>query len=147
MKKMMRLIAVVACAMIIIGTVTYAGDSASVTQIRSSVNQIVDAVAYFGYAVAVAMLIFVGIKYAMSPANEKADVKQASVNYLIGAFLIICAATVANIFVDVAASGETSDRSLADEIIKKAQSAAGVGGDAGGGDAGGGDAGGGGGGR
>ena len=132
---------------LVCGVTIYAGDSASVTQIRSSVGKIVNAVSYFGYAVAMAMLIFVGIKYAMSPANEKADVKQASVNYLIGAFLIICASTVANVFVDVAASGETSDKGLANEIIKEAQKAAGVGGDAGGGDAGGGDAGGGGGGR
>lgn len=147
MKRKICLSIILVYMILVCGIIVYADDSASVAQIRLSVGKIVNAVSYFGYAVAMAMLIFVGIKYAMSPANEKADVKQASVNYLIGAFLIICASTVANVFVDVAASGETSDSGLANKIINAAQSAAGVGGDAGGGDAGGGDAGGGGGGR
>lgn len=124
LKKMIKLSFFICYIMLVAGSIAYAGDS--VAQINSSVNKIVDAVAYFGYAIAFIMLIYVGIKYAMSPANEKADVKQGTINYLIGAFLIICASTVANIFVEVAASGETSNATLADKIISAAQSAAGV---------------------
>lgn len=101
--------------------------ASAVADISSSVQSIVNAVAYFGYAIAMGMLIFLGIKYAMSPANEKADVKQGSINYLIGAFFIIGASTVANIIVGIAASGggDAGASGLAGSIIEAAGSIAG----------------------
>ena len=99
--------------------------ASSVTAIQTSVQSIVNAVSYFGYAIAMAMLAFLGIKYAMSPANEKADVKQGSINYLIGAFFIICASTVANIVVGIAASDGGDASGLAGSIIQAGQTAAG----------------------
>ncbi len=44
-----------------------------------------------GAAIAVGMLIYIGMKYVMSSANERADVKQAAVNYVIGAIIIASA--------------------------------------------------------
>ncbi len=98
--------------------------ASSVDAIQGSVTKIVNAIAYAGYAVAIAMLGFVGMKYAMSPANEKADVKKGSVNYLIGAFFIICASGVANIVAGVAAGEGGLTTGLAGTIIDAAQSAA-----------------------
>ena len=100
--------------------------ASAVSDISASVQKIVNAVSYFGYAIAMGMLVFLGIKYAMSPANEKADVKQGSINYMIGAFFIIGAATVANIVVGIAASGGGDAGGLATSIIQAGQTAAGT---------------------
>lgn len=102
---------------------------ASVAGISNSVGKIVNAVAYIGYAMAFGMLAFLGIKYVLSPANEKADVKQGSINYLIGAFFIFCASGVANLIAGIATSGGGGDAGgMASSIISAAQTAAGSGG-------------------
>lgn len=51
---------------------------------------------WIGYAIAVGMLIFIGIKYVMASADEKADLKKSLVKYVIGAILIIGAVSIAN---------------------------------------------------
>ena len=121
MKKMMSIFLSIC---FITSNVVYAGGGDSVEAITGSVADIVNAISYFGYAIALAMLAFVGIKYAMAPANEKADVKQGSINYLIGAFLIVCASGVATVFTNIATS-HTDAGTLATEIVQKAQDAAG----------------------
>ena len=123
MKKINRILSLI-MTFSMMSTIVFANDS--VTAIGNSVKSIVNAVSYFGYAIAMAMLAFLGIKYAMSPANEKADVKQGTVNYLIGAFFIICASTVANIVVGIAAGGGgAAGGGLAGSIIQAGQTAAG----------------------
>ena len=92
--------------------------------ISGSVGRIVNAVAFLGHAIAFGMLAFVGIKYVLSPANENADVKQGSINYLIGAFFIFCASGVANLIVGIATSSGDAG-GLAGEIINAAQGVAG----------------------
>ena len=99
---------------------------ATVGEIQGKVTQIVNVIAYFGYAIAFGMLAFIGIKYVMSPANEKADVKRGAINYLIGAFFIICASGVANLFAGIATSGGGATTGLADKIIQAGQTAAGT---------------------
>ena len=54
-------------------------------------------------AVSFGMLIFVGIKYMMASANEKADVKNASIKYVIGAIVLLGATTLFNIIISIAA--------------------------------------------
>lgn len=61
-------------------------------------NTVLGFIQWFGYVVAVGMLIYIGIKYMMSSANDKADLKKGSVNYVIGAVLVAAAATVAGAF-------------------------------------------------
>ena len=50
---------------------------------------------WIGYAIAIGMLVFVGIKYVMASANEKADLKNSLIKYVIGAVLIAGAVTIA----------------------------------------------------
>ena len=57
-------------------------------------NKILGFVQWAGYAIAVGMLIYVGIKYVMASANEKADLKNSLIKYVIGAVLIAGAATI-----------------------------------------------------
>jgi TRAP-type C4-dicarboxylate transport system permease small subunit len=58
------------------------------------VAQILGAIRWFGYAIALGMLLYIGIKYMMSAANEKADLKKGSINYVIGAVVVVAASTI-----------------------------------------------------
>ena len=64
--------------------------------ISPMVKTILGAIQWIGYAIAIGMLIYIGIKYVTSAANEKAELKSASVNYIIGAIIIAGAVTICN---------------------------------------------------
>ena len=55
-----------------------------------------------GVAVAVIILIVLGIKYMMGSASEKAEYKKTMIPYLIGAIFIFAAPTIANIVYEIA---------------------------------------------
>lgn len=55
-----------------------------------------------GYTFAVGMLLYVGIKYVMASANEKADLKKGSISYVIGAVIIFGASALIGIMEDLA---------------------------------------------
>ena len=59
-----------------------------------AVSKILGAIQWIGYAFAIGMLIYIGIKYTMSAANEKADLKRGLINFVIGAVIIAGAATI-----------------------------------------------------
>ena len=61
---------------------------------ENAVGSILGFVQWVGYAIAVGMLIYIGIKYMMASANEKADLKAGSVKYVIGAIIVAAAATI-----------------------------------------------------
>lgn len=111
------------CVIVILSTfaLVYADDKA-VGEINGIVGKIVNIIAWFGYAIAFGMFVFVGIKYMMASANERADVKRGLINYLIGAFLIATASTVANVAVSIAVDdGDASSPSgLASSIVSVA---------------------------
>ena len=65
------------------------------------VSGLLGTVQFVGYAIAIGMLIYVGIKYVMASANEKADLKNAMIKYVIGAILIAGASTIAGWFFTV----------------------------------------------
>lgn len=63
---------------------------------ETMVKTILDAIMWFGYAIALGMLIYIGVKYTMSAANEKAELKQTAINFIIGAIIIAGAVTICN---------------------------------------------------
>ena len=63
---------------------------------KSMVETILGVLQWAGFAIATGMIIYIGIKYTMSAANEKAELKQSVINYVIGAIVIGGAATIAN---------------------------------------------------
>lgn len=65
-----------------------------VGEAENGVRVILGAIQWIGYAFAIGMLIYIGIKYTMSAANEKADLKKGLINYVIGAVLIATTATI-----------------------------------------------------
>ena len=60
----------------------------------NAVQKVLGALQWIGYAFAIGMLIYIGIKYTMSAANEKADLKKGLINFIIGAVIIAGAATI-----------------------------------------------------
>lgn len=58
-------------------------------------SSIIGYIQWIGYAIAVGMLVYIGIKYVMASANEKADLKNSLVKYVIGAVLIVGGVTIA----------------------------------------------------
>lgn len=69
----------------------------SVSAINGTVNGVLGVVQSVAVAFAVGMLLYLGIKYAMASANEKADVKNASIKYVIGAVLILGSSAILGI--------------------------------------------------
>jgi len=103
MKKMISIMGIVLSFMMMFSMV-YAHDwdgfndftaAPPTTAAQTKVNTILGFVQWIGYAIAIGMLIYVGIKYVMAPANEKADIKSSLVKYVIGAVIIAGAATIA----------------------------------------------------
>lgn len=92
-------------------------------RISGKMGTILNAIAWFGYAISLGMFLFIGAKYMVSAANERAQVKQGLVSFVIGAFLIAGASTIAAVVSGLAA-GNSSD--LAGTIIDKAKSVAGI---------------------
>ncbi len=100
--------------------------ASSVEQLKGKLPTIINAIAWIGYAISFGMLIFIGIKYMLSAANEKATLKQGAINYVIGGVLIACASLVADIVASVASQGSaTNAGGFASQLISTAKQAAG----------------------
>lgn len=61
----------------------------------TTASSIIGYIQWIGYAIAVGMLVYIGIKYVMASANEKADLKNSLIKYVIGSVLIVGGVTVA----------------------------------------------------
>ncbi len=59
-------------------------------------GKIIGAFQWIGYAIAIGMIVFIGVKYMMAAAGERADMKGALIKYVIGALLIAGATTIAS---------------------------------------------------
>ena len=84
-------------------------EEAVITEISKTVLGIV---AWFGYAIALGALIFIAIKYMMSGANEKANLKNLAPKFLIGLAAIVGCFSIAKYFAELAGNDE------AEEIIQ-----------------------------
>ena len=73
-------------------------------------NTILAYVVWFGWFIAIAMIITVGIRYTMAPANERADLKNGSIRYIIGVLLLASLTTVFGAIMGIfsAATGESA---------------------------------------
>jgi hypothetical protein len=123
-KKFMRIYFTLVSMLPMISSCAYA--ASSVDQLKGKLPVIINGIAWIGYGISFGMLIFIGIKYMLSAANEKATLKQGAINYVIGGALIACASFVADIVASVASQGTASDAGgFASQLISTAQQAAG----------------------
>ena len=62
--------------------------SISDEKIRTMASEVLGIVKYVGVAIALGMVLYAGMKYMMSAANDKAELKNASIRLVIGAIII-----------------------------------------------------------
>ena len=67
------------------------------TQVPEMTQRIIGALMWIGYAIGLGMVIYVGIKYVMASADEKASLKGMLTKIVIGALIIASAVTITNI--------------------------------------------------
>ena len=104
MKKIMGILMSLVMTMAMCATV-FANSIPSpsgVSALDGVLSGILGAVQVIGYAFAVGMLLYVGIKYVMASANEKADLKKGSISYVIGAVIIFGASALVGILQNLA---------------------------------------------
>lgn len=80
-------------------------------------NSVLSVLAWFGYAIAIGALVLMGIKYVMSGAQEKANLKGSFSKYLIGIALIVFCSTIASAVANIA---NTDGSNTAEGLIKRA---------------------------
>ena len=63
---------------------------------------IIGALMWIGYAIAIGMIVFIGIKYIMASADEKASMKGALIKVVVGGIIIATSVTITNIVLTIA---------------------------------------------
>ena len=63
--------------------------SGAKTATQEIVGTVLDVVRIVGMGIALIMLTYIGIKFMLASPNERANIKQYSINYVIGAFILI----------------------------------------------------------
>lgn len=58
------------------------------------INTILGYIVWAGWVIAVGTIITLGIRYMMSSANERADLKNGSIRYIIGVLVLAVSATL-----------------------------------------------------
>lgn len=100
---------------LIIPTLVFAGDDESYNIMSSVLNAILSAISWFGYAIALGILIWIGIKYILSGANERANLKENVRMYIIGVALIVMCSLIAG---GVAKMANHSGKNTAEGLIE-----------------------------
>lgn len=67
------------------------------TQLKKVLGTVLNVVRLIGTGVAIIILIIVGAKFMMAAPNERANIKQYCINYVIGAFILIGASGILGI--------------------------------------------------
>lgn len=62
-------------------------------------SRVLGFIQFIGYGIAVGMLLYIGIKYMMSSAADKADLKKGSINYVVGAILVAGATAIVSMLI------------------------------------------------
>ena len=100
MKEVMSILMAVAMLFVMYGGVfAFSGITAKPSAPSGAAGiagTVIGVMKWFGYAIAIGMLVYIGIKYIMASANEKADLKNALIKYVIGAVIIVFAVNIAD---------------------------------------------------
>ena len=88
MKKIISAMMTLAMSLAVCGTVMAVPSIGTSTALDGVMSKVLGVVKAIAVAFAIGMLLYVGIKYTMASANEKADLKKGSISYVIGAVII-----------------------------------------------------------
>ena len=98
-------------------------EAASTIQERAT--PILNAYIWFGYAISLGMVVFIGIKYMLGAADARANMKTAIVGWLIGALIVFMATTIASLAISFSSPKDGEEKtvgnanSMASEIVSK----------------------------
>ena len=106
-KKSIKIISIILIAVIVLFTIANAtcmavtipdpDDNANVGGISTVVRTILGIIKWAGAAIAVGMLMFIGIKYVTASPDGKAEIKKTAIIYVLGAILIFSASAILGI--------------------------------------------------
>ncbi len=100
MKKFSKIFIAAMCITIALSSCVFAkfGEITTTPQApgnsEGNITTLLGIIQWVGYIIAIGMLVYVGVKYVTASANEKADLKNAMVKYVVGALLIAGATTI-----------------------------------------------------
>lgn len=77
-------------------------DTEAAKTVNTVGQNVVGIIQVVGIAVSVGMLLFLGMKYVKAAPDEKANIKQASVIYIIGAVVLFAAVNIVKIIYTMA---------------------------------------------
>lgn len=84
-------------------------DDGTAALIGQKGTEIVNAILWFGYAIALGMVVFIGIKYILGSAEAKSNMKSAIVSWFIGAFIVFACTTIITWVLNVINAGGGED--------------------------------------
>ena len=70
-------------------------------EISDMTSRVLGIIQWVGYAIELGMLMYIGIKYMMSAANEKANMKQSLTSWVIGSIVLFTASALLGAIVDM----------------------------------------------
>lgn len=104
MKKSIKIISIVSLIIICLTTISYGFGVSDLTGTQTNTSEIVvmgtnlvSILSSIGIVLSVIVLAIIGVKYMLGSVEQKAEYKKILVPYIIGAALIFCASTIANI--------------------------------------------------
>lgn len=65
-------------------------------ELKSATSKVIGAMMWIGYACAIGMVVFIGIKYIIASADEKASLKGMLVKVIIGSLIIVGSLMITN---------------------------------------------------
>lgn len=79
------------------------------SQAQTTTRMIISLIKWVGYACAIGMVIFIGIKYVLASADEKASLKGMLVKVTIGCIIIVSAVEITNVVINVMGGKATTN--------------------------------------
>lgn len=91
----------------------FGGDVSSVSSegqntVKEVLGTALDIVRYVGIGIALIILMYIGVKFMMAAPSERANIKQYSINYVIGAAILIGASGILTIIRDFSQKATTT---------------------------------------
>lgn len=67
------------------------------TPVQTVIGTVLDVVRTVGIGIALVILMYIGVKFMLAAPSERANIKEYSMNYIIGAFILIGAVGIVSI--------------------------------------------------
>lgn len=73
------------------------GNTGAATAVTKTANNIIGIVQVICYAVAVIMLVYLGVKFITASPEAKADIKKSAIIYVVGAIIVFAAGSLLSV--------------------------------------------------